>query len=57
MDKIINEKHKPVCEMRVELPACIDAIINKSLAKNPADRFKTGLEMALALRECARQFR
>jgi eukaryotic-like serine/threonine-protein kinase len=57
MDKIINEKHKPVCELRADLPACIDAIINKALAKNPADRFKTGLEMALALRECARQFR
>jgi len=57
MDKIVNERHKPVCELRSDLPACIDAIVNKALAKKPADRFKTGLEMALALRECARQFR
>jgi serine/threonine protein kinase len=57
MDKIINEKHRPACELRADLPACIDAIISKALAKKPADRFKTGLEMALALRECARQFR
>jgi len=32
------------------------APVLKALAKNPADRFKTGLEMAMALRECARQF-
>lgn len=57
MDKIINEKHTPVQELRNDLPACIDVIVNKALAKSPADRFRTGLEMALALRECAKRFR
>ena len=56
MDKILNENHTPLREVRSDLPACLDAIINKALAKNPADRYKTGLEMAMALRECARQF-
>jgi serine/threonine-protein kinase len=56
MDKILNESHIPIRELRSDLPACIDAIVNKALAKNPAERFRTGLEMAIALRECARQF-
>jgi len=56
MDKILNEDHAPVKSLRNDLPTCVDAIIGKTLSKDPANRFTSGREMALALRECAKQF-
>ncbi|MEJ2139004.1 MAG: serine/threonine-protein kinase [Gammaproteobacteria bacterium] len=56
MDKILNEKHTPVSDLRKDLPACVDVIVSKSMAKNPARRFTSGREMAIALRECAKNF-
>ncbi len=57
MDKIVNEKHRPVTELRSDLPACIDEIIDKSMAKDPNDRYPNGREMAIQLRACAKQFK
>lgn len=56
MDKIVNEDHIPVCQVRKDVPECVDTILNKALAKAPEDRFATGHEMAVALRECAKNF-
>jgi len=47
--QIIAEPHPP---LSVHLPACdkeIEAILNRALAKDPADRFADGEEMAAAL--------
>lgn len=56
MDKILNEDHRPVSELRDDVPACVDKIVAKTMAKNPARRFANGREMASALRDCAKKF-
>ena len=56
MDKIMNEDHRPTSELRNDLPACIDSIMSKSMAKDPAERFASGREMAIQLRECTKNF-
>ncbi|MDH5389255.1 MAG: serine/threonine protein kinase [Gammaproteobacteria bacterium] len=47
---IANKKHKPVRDIRSELPSSATRIINKALQKKPGDRYKTGKEMADAIR-------
>ena len=47
---IANKKHKSVREIRPELPPSATRIINKALQKKPKDRYKTGKEMADAIR-------
>ncbi len=46
---ILNESPEKLAETRPEIPAEIDALIEKALAKNPADRFATMAEMIAAL--------
>jgi len=53
MFKIANEPHPDILTIRPDVPDCLVAIINKSLAKNPEERFQTGEEMAKAIRACA----
>ncbi len=52
MDKIMNEKQKPVSSVRDDIPVEVDMVLDKALAKNPEDRFPNGRAMALALRDC-----
>jgi len=52
---IANEPHRPVTAIRTDLPNSINAVLDKALAKKPANRFSTGAEMAYALREIAVQ--
>ena len=52
MDKIMNEKHKPISSVRDDIPVEVDMVLDKALAKNPDDRFPNGRAMALALRDC-----
>jgi serine/threonine-protein kinase len=54
---IANEPHPPICTARPDLPKQLDTLIDVALAKNPADRFRTGAEMADALRAVAAQMR
>jgi len=56
MFKIANEPPADILGINPTLPACLVAIINKALAKDVAARFKSGDEMARALRQCAAQF-
>lgn len=56
MDKIVHQKHRPVSDIRDDVPAGVDVILDRALAKNPADRYESGKAMALALRECCSTF-
>jgi serine/threonine-protein kinase len=54
---IANEPHPPVSAARPDLPQQLDALLDIALAKNPAERFQTGADMADALRAVAAQMR
>ncbi len=54
MNNIATEPHPPIRSLRPELPACLESIIDRSLAKATEDRFQNGVEMAEALRNCMR---
>jgi serine/threonine-protein kinase len=53
MFRIANEPHTDILSIRADLPACLVAIINRSLAKQVEDRYANGAAMADALRQCA----
>jgi serine/threonine-protein kinase len=55
MTKITTEDPAPISRRRPGIPPSVDAVLAKALAKNPDNRFSCGAEMALALRNCARQ--
>jgi serine/threonine-protein kinase len=50
---IANEPHRPITSVRPDLPEWLDAVVDRALAKDPADRFESGAEMAAALRRAA----
>lgn len=52
MEKIAHQRHRPVRELRDDIPACVDRILDEAMAKRPDDRFPNGRAMALALRDC-----
>ena len=52
MDKIVHQRHRPIADIRDDVPACVDEILDRALAKNPAERYESGKAMALALRDC-----
>lgn len=49
MYKVLREEPVPPSELNVALPAQLDAVVRKALAKSPADRFANGHEFAQAL--------
>jgi hypothetical protein len=49
--KIITEKPRPVSELMPGLPPALDRIVHKAMAKEPADRYASALEMANELTE------
>ena len=55
MYKIANAEHAPLSSCRPDLPACLEDIVSKTLAKEPDQRFASGSAMAAALRECQEQ--
>ncbi len=54
MFKIANEAHADIRTHDSKLPACVAAIVDKALAKDPVQRFQDGERMAKALRLCRR---
>jgi len=54
MTKITTEDPAPISQRRAGIPPSVDSVLAKALAKRPQDRFSCGAEMAIALRNCAR---
>jgi serine/threonine-protein kinase len=52
MQQIAEAPHPPLRAFRPDLPACVETVIDRALAKNPAARFDTGAQMAAALEDC-----
>ncbi len=52
MFKIANEPHLDIRKLKPDLPACVAAITNKALAKDPDQRYQNGEQMAKAIRLC-----
>jgi serine/threonine-protein kinase len=56
MYRIANEPPAGPLALNPALPECLIEIIDRALAKNKEERFRTGDEMARALRECAASY-
>ncbi|MFY9610946.1 MAG: protein kinase [Blastocatellia bacterium] len=54
LNAVINQPHAPVNEMNKEAPPGLAAIVDRALAKDPADRYQSMGEMIQDLRELAR---
>jgi serine/threonine-protein kinase len=52
MQQIAEFPHPPLRSYRPDLPACVESIIDRALAKTPEERFETGAQMAAALEDC-----
>ncbi len=53
MTKITTEDPSPLAGRRAGIPPGIDAVLAKAMAKRPENRFASGGELAIALRNCA----
>ncbi|HVY24802.1 MAG TPA: serine/threonine-protein kinase [Steroidobacteraceae bacterium] len=54
MNNIATEPHPPLRSVRPELPAGLDDVMDRALAKSADDRFQTGAAFAEAIRTCMR---
>ncbi|MGO9932640.1 MAG: serine/threonine-protein kinase [Steroidobacteraceae bacterium] len=52
MQQIAEAPHPPLRAFRPDLPACVESVIDRALAKNPEDRYDSGAQMAAALDDC-----
>jgi eukaryotic-like serine/threonine-protein kinase len=52
MQQIAEAPHPPLRAFRPDLPACVESIIDRALAKSPEARFESGGQMAAALDDC-----
>jgi eukaryotic-like serine/threonine-protein kinase len=52
MQQIAEAPHPPLRAFRPDLPACVETIIDRALAKSPDMRFDSGAQMAAALNDC-----
>ncbi|HET8731477.1 MAG TPA: serine/threonine-protein kinase [Moraxellaceae bacterium] len=55
MFRIANEPHAPVFEAKPELQSvlsCIGEVLDKAIAKDPAQRYQSGREFAAAIKAC-----
>lgn len=50
--RIDSEPHQDIRIHNPDLPACLSAIVDTALAKDPAGRYQDGMQMAGALRLC-----
>jgi serine/threonine-protein kinase len=53
MNNITNRPHEPASRLNPRVPASLDAIIDRALAKKPADRYTSAGKMAAELRALA----
>ncbi len=54
MYRIAREPHPNILELRPDLPECLKAVLDKALAKDPAERFQRAGLLGTALRRCLR---
>jgi serine/threonine-protein kinase len=54
MYRIANEPHPPLRALRRDAPPCLQAIVDRALAKQRTERYQSGVAMARELRSCAR---
>ncbi|HXH72075.1 MAG TPA: protein kinase [Mariprofundaceae bacterium] len=54
--QITSEKHQDPLKLRPELPPCVKTIIDRSLQKDPGNRYQDGLAMQRALQRCLKNF-
>jgi serine/threonine-protein kinase len=52
MQQIAEAPHPPLHAFRPDLPACVESVIDRALAKNPEERYDSGAQMAAALDDC-----
>jgi eukaryotic-like serine/threonine-protein kinase len=52
MQQIAEAPHPPLRAFRPDLPASVESVIDRALAKNPEARYDSGAQMAAALDEC-----
>jgi len=52
MQQIAEVPHPRLRAFRPDLPACVESVVDRALAKKPEDRFDTGAQMAAALEDC-----
>jgi serine/threonine-protein kinase len=52
MYKIANGVYEPLVVLRPDLPDCVGKTLDRALATDPEGRYRTGGELARALREC-----
>ena len=53
MNNITNRPHEPASRLNPKVPGSLDAIVDRALAKKPADRYGTAGQMAAELRALA----
>jgi hypothetical protein len=53
MNNITNRPHEPASRLNPKVPASLDAIVDRALAKKPADRYESAGKMAAELRALA----
>ena len=52
MQQIAEAPHPPLRAFRPDLPACVESVVDRALAKNPDQRYDSGAQMAAALDDC-----
>jgi serine/threonine-protein kinase len=52
MQQIAEAPHPPLRAFRPDLPASVESVIDRALAKNPEARYDSGAQMAAALEDC-----
>jgi len=52
MQQIAEAPHPPLRAFRPDLPACVESVVDRALAKSPEARYDSGAQMAAALEDC-----
>ena len=50
---VVQDPHRPIAELNAEAPAGLSAVVDRALAKDPADRYQSIAEMLADLRRVA----